>query len=103
MSAAFVACHSSATPAGPALTSVSATHRRTPFVLGPMHCGIQSVSIDGGLWEADHRLPGDGVNPPPGWNARGTLIFIDESTVKFESSSGSVVYRRTGRRYPGCL
>ena len=93
MPTALVACHSSTPSQAAHLTTVSPAHRRAPFTLST-HCGIQWADIDGGFWRNFHP-PSDGiVNTPNGWNIlqRGTLIYIDGSTVKFESSAGSAVF-----------
>ena len=61
------------------------------------NCGIQWANIDGGYWR-NFRRPADGiVDSPKGWDVdqRGTLIYIDASTVQFESSAGSAVFHRT--------
>ena len=51
----------------------------------------------------NHPLRDANGNPPAGWGnpfQDGTLTVIDQSTIEFTSSPGSVVYHRTDRTDP---
>jgi hypothetical protein len=104
MLVSLVACHSSTASNSDCPTTVSPTHRRAPFTLYTL-CGIQYANIDGQLWQ-DFHPPSDGiVGTPKGWSVaqRGTLIYVDNATVKFESSAGSAVFRRINLPPRGCV
>jgi hypothetical protein len=70
------------------------------------HCGIEWTLINGHYWHADQPLSDGNGNPPPGWGNPfqvGTLTVIDQATAEFESSAGSVTFRRTDLTEPPFL
>lgn len=80
-------------------SSVAAPATSRPYALYT-HCGIEWTKIDGTFWRATRRLSDGNGNPPPGWGnpfQRGTLVFLNSTTARFESAAGSVTFRRTAR------
>ena len=70
------------------------------------HCGIEWARIDGTFWRAKQPLSDGSGNPPAGWGnpfQDGSLVILDPTTARFESTAGSVLFERTSRRQPPLL
>jgi hypothetical protein len=83
-------------------TGTTHAHAGRPYQLYT-HCGIEWASIDGTFWRAKHPLSDGNGNPPGGWGnpfQDGTLVLINPTTARFDSSAGSVTFERTARRRP---
>jgi hypothetical protein len=62
------------------------------------HCGIRWARIHGTIWQATPPLSDGNGNPPPGWEnpyQPGMLTIESSTTAEFNSSAGSVRFRRT--------
>lgn len=70
------------------------------------HCGIEWAKIAGTFWRATHPLSDSSGNPPAGWGnpyQQGRLVILAPRTARFDSSAGSVTFKRTSRRQPPLL
>lgn len=83
-------------------TTATARHFARSYSLYT-HCGIGWAQIDGAWWRSHTPLSDGNGNPPAGWGnpfQTGTLTFDNQSTAKFSSAPGDVVFYRTDRTEP---
>src|SRR5579862_1886876 len=67
------------------------------------HCGIEWARINGTFWRAKQPLSDGSGNPPPGWGnpfQAGRIVFVSQTTARFDSAAGTVTFVRTSRRQP---